>query len=297
MVKNIIRVILYAIISFYFLSCTIDFLGLFYSSDLDDRLKEKDNFVLLNGVKKSGESRNWKNLNLGNNNEYSFIVITDTHIQDNNGGKFTKEKENKLRNLKNVISNNDVKFAVHLGDITQSGNAQEIDLFIEIADSLGVPFYPVIGNHDIYFGNFNNEWKNKIGSTRYRIDGNGSNSSVTLFFMDSANSFFGNDQLDWLERELKYTNETVFVFTHAPLFVKGPVDMQQISDTNERARIVSMLRNKCKIMFMGHLHKDMENVIGNVIYKGAAAFIDDDAYYLVKMNGKNVVSCELKQLN
>ena len=280
MVKKIIKII--SIISFSallcFSGCSLDFLGLFHSSDLDARLKERNNFVFLDG-----KERNWKELNLGDSNEYSFIVITDTHIQEKNGGKFTKDKENRLRNLKNVITS-DVKFAVHLGDVTQSGHAEEIDKFIEIADSLNIPVYPVIGNHDVYFNNFEKEWKIKIGSTSYRIDGSGDKSGVTLFILDSANSFFGKEQLDWLERELKYTKKAVFVFTHAPLFVQGPIDMQQITDTKERARIVSILRNKCDIMFAGHSHKRSYYEAGNVKFVTIEDFKDSKAYCVVTVD-------------
>ena len=50
-------------------------------------------------------------------------------------------------------------------------------------------------------------------------------------------------------------------------------------------------------MFMGHLHKDMTNKTGNVIYKSGAAFIEeDDAYYVITVKNNSEVKCELKKL-
>ena len=258
--------------------CNIDLLGLFAANDLDERLEHRNNYKFLDGKNSQGEDRNWRTtLTLGDS--FQFIVLSDTHIQD--GDAFGLEK------LADVTKNNtEIKFVVITGDITQDAAVKDIDKFIEIADSLGVPCYPVAGNHDVYYRNdtINRDkgwpvWKEKIGSTNYRINGGG----ATLFILDSANSFFGKDQLDWLEREINTNtkNSRIFVFSHSPLFVIGPMDMQQMTDTKERARILSILRNKCKIMFMGHLHKHMENKAGNVDYLALASYIEDKAYYLV----------------
>jgi len=247
-------------------SCNNDLLGLFASNDLDERLKERNNTRFLN-------ARGWLSPSLGN--EYSFIVVADTHIED--GNAFGLEKLTSVITANNVrIENTPIKFVVVLGDITQHGAAKDVDKFIEIADQLTVPCYPVIGNHDFYFGTWP-VWRDRIGSTNYRINAD----TATLFILDSANSFFGKDQLDWLEREIRTATGRVFVFTHSPLFVTGPANMQQVTDTKERARIVSILRNKCDIMFMGHSHKHYYNETGNVKYVTIEDFVKNKTYCVV----------------
>jgi len=249
---------------FYFLSaCNVDFLGFFYSNDLDERLAERDNFRYLSDAQRS--------LSLGD--EYSFIVLTDTHIEDGNAFG--------LEALADVIAaNSKIKFTVFLGDISQYGSQKDINKFIEISETFKVPCYPVIGNHDIYFGNWH-IWKDLIGSTRYKIDGDG----TTLFILDSANAFFGMEQLDWLQREIKNTSGRVFVFTHSNLFVNDLPDIQQLSDMKERARITSMLKNRCDIMFMGHSHERRINEAGNVRYVNIEDFKDTKVYCLVSVTG------------
>jgi predicted phosphodiesterase len=270
MVKKIIKISILILILgvLCFIGCNNDFLGMIASNDLDERLKERDNLKFL-------DERGWSTLpQLGD--AYSFIVITDTHIED--GDAFGLEK---LAGV--VAANSDIKFAVVLGDITQHGLAKDIDKFIEIADDLGVPFYPVIGNHDFYFGNWP-IWKEKIGSTSYRVDSD----STTLFILDSANSFFGKEQLDWLEREIKTAKNRVFVFTHTPLFADGPLQFWQISDLKERARIVSILSDKCDIMFMGHVHQHIENTVGKVRYIALEDFVKQKAYCIVTVTPARV---------
>jgi len=277
MVKNSIKHLFTVLCVLCISACNIDFFGFVVSNDLDERLLEKDNLEYL-------IERGWTNLDLGAPDNYSFIVLTDIHIEDGKAFDFDK--------LKNAI-NPSIKFAAVLGDITQTGKGSDFDLYIKIADELGVPCYPVIGNHDIYFSNWQ-EWKTRIGSTSYRIDDDAG--TATLFFLDSANSFFGKKQLDWLESQLESANDNIFVFTHAPLFINGPFKMQQITDHKERARVISMLKNKCKIMFMGHSHIRVENKVGDVTYVSIEDFRSTNVYCLVTVNGPNV-SYKFEKLN
>jgi len=268
MVKPSLKIFLPLLISIFFIisGCNIDFLGAIISTDLDERLAERDNFKFLTGSNRAPSF----------GQEYSFIVLTDTHIEDGNAWG--------LEELADIIADNSkIKFVVVLGDITQYGGMQDLEKFIEIARSFPIPCYPVIGNHDIYFGNWT-VWNDRIGSTNYTIRGDG----TTLFILDTANSLFGKQQLDRLETEIKETQGRIFVFTHSPLFVKGPVDIQQITDTNERARIISILRNKCDIMFTGHSHKRVINEAGNVRYINIEDFKSTKVYCLVSVTASDV---------
>jgi predicted phosphodiesterase len=275
MVKQLTKIIFFIfLLSVFLTGCNIDFLGFFVSNDLDERLASKDNLTYI-------DLKGWRNLTLTDENNYSFIVLTDTHIED--GNAFGLEK------IANII-NNEIEFVIILGDITQYGTTQDINKYMEIADKFGVPCYPVIGNHDVYFGNWPN-WNNLIGSTNYKITGNG----INLFILDSANSFFSKQQLNWLESEVKTSAGKIFVFTHCPLFVTGPADMQELTDTRERARIVSILRNKCDIMFMGHSHKRYENKAGNVQYVAIEDFKSKAVYCLVTVKDSKT-TYEFKKL-
>jgi len=272
MVKPIFRILLPILWACSVYSCSVDVLGLFVSTDLDERLKEKNNFRFLSDLSPPSFGE-----------EYSFIVITDIHIE---GGD-----AHGLENIKKVIdADPKIKFAVLGGDITQNGSEQDIKLFIEIARSLPIPVYPVIGNHDIYFGNWS-VWKEQIGSTSYRANGD----TATLFILDSANSFFGKEQLDWLENELKSARGSVFVFSHHNLFVDSTVNIQQLSDTRERARFISLLSGKCDMMFTGHSHERLTREAGNTQYINIEDFVTNKTYCLVSVTNTGV-SHEFKKL-
>ena len=267
MVKNLrtysIPVLLLGIV-FLFCGCRVDLLGLFGSTDLSKRLDAKNNFTFLN---RAGAPA----LDL-TAASYSFIVVSDTHIED--GDAFG------LENLKDVVAaNSEIKFVAVTGDITQNAAEKDILKFIEIADSLGVPCYPAIGNHDIYFGNWSS-WKELIGSTMYRRD----SGNTTLIVLDTANAYLGKDQLDWLDRELRSSGSRTFVFTHTNLFVENPLELQQLTDTTERARFISILRGRCDYVFTGHLHERIIKEAGGVTCISLEDFRRQSVYCLVSVS-------------
>jgi len=274
MVKKIFKILLPILWICVIAGCNADMGGLIGSTDLDERLKERNDSKFVSG-------RGLTPLTLGD--EYSFIVITDIHIEDGNA--------HGLENIKTVIENNpQIKFAVFCGDLTQRGDEHDLKRFIEISGGLPIHTYPVIGNHDVYFGNWS-AWKKLIGSTSYRVNGD----SAALFILDSANGFLGKRQLDWLESELKSANGRVFIFSHHNLFAKPVAGMQQSADIKERARVISLLSGKCDIMFTGHSHDRLIKEAGGVRYINIEDYRRHKTYCLVSVT-KSGVSYEFRKL-
>jgi len=319
MVKSISKILLSALslaILCFTLGCNIDLPGLFASNDLDERLLEKDNFKYL-----KPEERNFKiavrdpsdpalpNPDPMDPYKYSFIIMTDTHVED---GDITD-----LKKIENEIKG-DVRFLANLGDISQYGSEQDITAVLNFYRTLTIPCYPVVGNHDIYSHNGVCNWpvwQKYIGSTRYRVNGEinsyrvtGPNEAVdrevvhtecfTLLVLDSANAFIGKSQVDWLEKELKTAKGAVFVMTHSDLFVQDKIKIQQLYDPAERARIMTLLRDnndKCKMMLMGHSHEWVKKEFGDVVYISIDDYKSTQKFLLVTVkNGE--VSYVLKQL-
>jgi len=287
MVKSISKIFLSAlslIIVCLVIGCDInvDLLGLFASHELNERLESKDNFIYL----KENE-RNMNAITFPTNGEFSFIVMTDTHVE--NGDTTDVEK------IRNEITKHGALFVVILGDISQNGAENDLIAITDFMRSLPVPCYPVLGNHDVYFNNWSEGWGKYIGSTRYKVS-DGEN--VTLFILDSANAFFGKSQVDWLERELKTAKGMVFVLTHSDLFVLPKIKIQQLYDPVERARVMTLLRDnndKCKMMLMGHSHERVEKEFGDVKYVSIEDYKSTQVYCLVKVS-KTGVSYEFKKL-
>jgi len=260
----------------------VDLAGLFVSHELNERLEAKDNFIYLTEAE-----RNMTTFALTPTGEFSFIVMTDTHIENGNTDDVQK--------IIGEISKYKAQFVVILGDITQNGKEKDIIAARDFMRSLPVPCYPVIGNHDVYFNNWSIGWGKYIGSTRYKVSDAGGN--VTLFILDSANAFFGKSQVDWLEKELKTAQGTVFVLTHSDLFVMPKIKIQQLYDPAERARVMTLLHNydKSRMMLMGHSHERVEKKFGDVEYISTEDYKEFQVYMLVTVKN-GVISREFKSL-
>jgi len=258
---------------FFIYGCNNDNPGLFSSTDLETRWKARNTFNFLSS----------DDLNISLGDTYSFIVVTDTHINDGNAWG--------LERLKDVINNDgSIKFAVFNGDITQNGKRGDIEKIIQIAKTLDVPCYPVLGNHDIYFDNWK-IWEELIGSTCYRINGG----NATLLILDSANAYYGDKQLDWLESELNNAEGRVFIFSHVNLFVKSPSDLQHFTDIRERARFVSLLQGRCDVIFTGHSHKRLVTDLSGVKNINIEDFRRNAVYCQVWVS-KDGIQYEFKKL-
>lgn len=226
---------------FVFCSTMLTSCGIQYYNDFDSRFDWHDD------VRFSAPS-------LLPDEDYSFIVISDIHITN-------EQDAQRFAEIKTKLETND-KFIVITGDITQNGTKNQFKFFLNAVSSIGIPCYPVIGNHDIY-ADRGKYWKELIGSTVYRLD----SSDTSLFFLDNANGAFGYEQLEWFENEIKTAEKTTFVFTHENFFVdSSPPDIEQNTDIRERARVMALLKKRCSIMFMGHLHKRIIKEFDGVTY-------------------------------
>ncbi|GHU24939.1 hypothetical protein FACS1894164_12750 [Spirochaetia bacterium] len=256
-------------------SCDVDVFGVFSaSSGLEERLECSGEFNFINQ----------NDLSLSTGEHYSFVVISDTHVMNKDA--------NGLENIGTLLAAQGDAFIVVTGDITTNGDRENLALFMQIADSWNIPCYPVIGNHDIWFNNWQ-VWRELIGSTRYRFD----TDNAAFFVLDTANGLFGDAQLDWLESELATTGKHTFVFTHDNLFTNGIPSFfdDRLTDRRECARFISLLANRADAVFSGHLHRPVITTIKNVQYITQEDFKTHRTYCRVYVNG-NDISYEFNQI-
>ena len=265
-----IRAFLPVITAFLVISCRPEITGLITAADFSERESSWDGPVMSQP----------KTPHLGAS--YSFIVAADTHIK---AGGTPPDYGERYAQLKKHLLPSD-RFIAVTGDCTDLGTREQIKKFRAISENMGIPVYPVLGNHDIYHSGFNN-WKEIIGCSVYRIDGD----TAALLILDSANGTLGAHQINWVKENLavrKPGQNHIFVFSHMNLFTAESFasnSLEQLTDIRERARLLSLFSGKAAIVFTGHTHLRVTNRAGGVAYVSVEAFRDTGAFVRVNVDG------------
>ncbi len=89
-------------------------------------------------------------------NSFKFAVIADPHLSVSsphspaNGVKMFKNSTQLLQaTVKAINQAGDINFVMVLGDLTKDAEPWNVDRFKEIMDELNMPWYVILGNHDI----------------------------------------------------------------------------------------------------------------------------------------------------
>ena len=154
-------------------------------------------------------------------------------------------------------------FMMHLGDMIPKPAEKEWQVFFEISKPISVPFFPVVGNHDVGTTRLGDEIYRKQfllpeGRTYYAFRAGG-----TLFVILDSEKGKGriiNEQWSWLEDVLSSSKEAFkFVFLHRPLFL--PLDSLKTGRAMDKYPLERdnlhrlFLRSKVKGVFAGDDHR------------------------------------------
>ena len=77
--------------------------------------------------------------------DFRFVQVTDLHYKND---KTSEENFDKIIN--NINKTKNVEFVVFTGDNTNHSNKEDYIKFLSQANTLNVPYYVVVGNHDVF---------------------------------------------------------------------------------------------------------------------------------------------------
>jgi 3',5'-cyclic-AMP phosphodiesterase len=207
---------------------------------------------------------------------FSFVQISDTHIGFNKQANPTPDATLKDALARIAVLNSRPAFMLHTGDVTHLSKPEQFDAADQIMKTAGLETFYVPGEHD----NINDDGKaffERFGRAKntdgwYSFDKGGVHfvGLINIFnFKDSTLGSLGNEQIEWLEDDLKGKSAStpIVVFAHMPLWTLypdwgwGTADAAQALGYLKRFGSVTVLN--------GHIHQIMQKVEGNVTFQTA----------------------------
>jgi len=221
---------------------------------------------------------------------FSFVVVADTHINQEEDVSSSPYQTNKLANararhvfLDIATMDPQPRFVIHLGDIVNPVPslptfAQAADHFKDIIKPVRVPVHVLPGNHDV--GDKRIEWmpaeqvcddfidtyRRTFGPDYFSfVEGN------TRFIL--INSLLLNSGLQdearqkaWLEAELEQAaGQRVFLFMHYPPYIYARNERSNYDNLDEPGRswLLSLMeRPNVEAAFAGHVHNFWYDRVG-----------------------------------
>lgn len=258
------------------------------------------------------------NVPYGSDHKFSFVVLSDIHVSDN---------DSKLKKLEKFVSFYNTNLAAHsefvltTGDnvsflltdrtngVDEPGN-NKLRSFVQVMSGLEDPFYLDMGNHEYKIderrdadGPFTKSeilkaekiWKKETGSKPYYSFEKG---EYTLVFLNNMRGryldrFFDEKQINWLENKLKKSSKVLLFLHHPfetdliPYWYKKEHGTITKEDEPEFFELLSRYRNKIIGVFTGHGHEWIHDTLLNTINIWQTASFGDNnefAYYVVTVS-------------
>lgn len=209
-----------------------------------------------------------------------FIQVSDTHIAVNN--------EYSLKVLKSAVAdiNNqqNVSFVVFTGDNINNPREENLKAFLKIASKLNVPYYIVLGNHDVYKSNglsksryFEIIRQNNLFFPQRKPNYKFSRGKFTFLIVDGAKEvipglvgYYREDTLKWVNKELtKNKKKDVIIFQHFPVeypeSAESRIKTHKTYKVEEYRELLDRHHNVLAVI-SGHFHVNSENMKNGVYH-------------------------------
>jgi Icc protein len=211
--------------------------------------------------------------------DFSFVQISDSHIGFNKPANPDVVGTLQAAVAKINAMPTPPSFMLHTGDLSHLAQAEEFDTLDQVLKSVKTEkvFY-VPGEHDVLNGD-NKQFlarygKGTKGDGWYSFDSQGVHFIGLVNVVNTAEGglgVLGNDQLEWLEQDVKGLSAStpVVVFAHIPLWAVYP---QWGWGTRDSAQALSYLKRFGSVTVLnGHIHQTMQKVEGNITFHTATS--------------------------
>ena len=241
-----------------------------------------------------------------------FVQITDSHFSTAGAESSQREVEYSKsvleKTVKDINSLKGVDFVAFTGDNIDTANPEDLKLFLGIANRLKVPYYVVIGNHEVFKSQkFDKKEYMKIvckyskacraKSANYVFEKNG----IVFVVVDGAkevipgpSGYYKKDTLKWLDKKLtKYKNRTVVILQHFPIVEPYRNRTHTTYNISDYEAVLKKHDNVIAI-FSGHYHANAEVKKDGIYHVSTPALIESPYNYkIVEIDVKNKKDCQI----
>lgn len=179
----------------------------------------------------------------------------------------------------------DAAFGLQLGDLSNEpgalGTAAGILSFNPDRDLYDTPIYGIVGNHDLFFGQWE-DFKQYFGSSTYTFTVTTPSHRDLYVMLDSGGGCHGKRQIEWLRKVLANRNlyRHCVVCSHVNIFYTD--NSQNLSGNlplEETYELMDLLATKNVDLYLqGHDHHRKETIYGGVHYITLDCMKDDADY-------------------
>ncbi len=209
-----------------------------------------------------------------------FVQITDVHLTADN--EYSKKVLDSA--VKDINNQQNVSFVVFTGDNIDTATETNLKAFLSIANKLNVPYYIVIGNHDVYkSGGLSKvryfeiihqyKWLSAQRKPNYKFTKNHFN----FFIVDGAKEvipgpggYYKESTLKWLDKQLsKNSKKPAIIFQHFPLvYPENSEKRLKTHKTYKAEEYLEMLNRHDNVLAVisGHFHTNSENMQNGVYH-------------------------------
>ena len=194
----------------------------------------------------------------GGSRDFKFIVVNDLHCMDD-------ESRQWFQGVAGRMKNEGAELCLVVGDLAEDGKREELGAVKEIVGTLGVPVYPVIGNHDFLTQTDCRAYVDVFpGRLNYAFEHRG----WQFVGLDSSegqhyeNTEVSGETLRWLDDNLKALSrqKPTVMFTHFPMGANVRYRPKNTDAVLDRFRDFNL-----RAVYNGHFHGFTESKPGGTV--------------------------------
>ncbi|MCR4658714.1 MAG: metallophosphoesterase [Bacteroidales bacterium] len=209
--------------------------------------------------------------------DYCFYACGDIHNE--------YQPKRFIEYMRRLRNDSTAAFGLLLGDIANRKGAivtaREASMFDSATHLYNTPLLALAGNHDLFFGQWD-DFKNCFGSSTYYFTVTTPNFKDLYIMLDSGGGCHGSTQLEWLEKVLANRKQYrhCVVCTHVNLF---RTDLSQTISGNlpieETYRLINLMTiYDVDLVLQGHDHHRKLVRYGDVAYQVLDCLKDSAPY-------------------